>query len=92
MDKLFDHTNARIEKQQNQLKSKITVQDVLATNNSRLRSGKLLPGREKILYRVERNGEESFLDAKNLDLWKKALGKLEYSSDFDSPEKAAYRI
>ena len=92
LDKLFDYTNARVEKQQSQLKSRITVQDVLITNTSRLRSGRLLPGREKILYRIERNGEESFLDAKNLDLWKKALGKLEYSSAFDSPEKAVYRI
>ena len=73
--------------------TQILVQDVFFTDESRLRSGKVVPGKANVKYQVSRQGNTEVVDARHLHLWKRALGRtLIYGPAFSQPEKAQYKI
>ena len=75
-------------------KNKIFVEDVRFEQPSRLRSGRVIPGKSKAIYTVRQNGKQDTVAAKSLDLWKSVLGEdvLVYSSNFQDPHKANYKV
>ena len=75
-------------------KNKIFVEDVRFEAPSKLRSGRVIPGKEKPIYTVWQNGKMDTVGGKSLDLWKAVLGDdvLIYSNTFADPNKANYKI
>ena len=75
-------------------KNRIFVEDVRLERPSKLRSGKIVPGKEKPVYTVWQNGKKDTVGAGSLDLWKSVLGDdvLVYSPNFKDPHKATYQI
>ena len=73
--------------------TQILVQDVFFTDESTLRSGKVVPGKANVKYQVSRQGKTEVVDARHLNLWKRALGRtLIYGPVFSQPDKAQYKI
>ena len=75
-------------------KNKIFVEDVRFEQPSKLRSGRVLPGKAKPIYTVWQNGKRDTVPAKSLDLWKAVLGDdvLVYSDNFGDLQKVGYKI
>lgn len=91
LDSSFDRTAQRHETQSPQ--NQILVHDVILTDKSTLRSGKIIPGKGNLNYQVSRQGKKEIIDAYALAKWKKNLGQnLVYGPNFAQPEKAQYKI
>ena len=92
----LDYAYDEIKQNQNGASSqnKIFVEDVWLEKPSKLRSGKVVHGKEKPVYTVWQNGKKDTVGAGSLDLWKSVLGDdiLVYSPNFNDPHKANYQI
>ena len=72
---------------------KILVKDILLQNPSKLRSGKILPGKEKVFYVISKNDQQDRVPKETLTLFKQSLGNvLVYDKSFFTPEKQKYII
>ena len=91
LDPAYDYLKKRVDKTN---QNKIFVEDVWFEKPSKLRSGKVVPGKEKAVYLVRQNNKTDTVGENSLSLWKSVLGDdvLFYSSNFADPRKASYKI
>ena len=92
------HNNENLVKNSNPVLSnppkQIHVADVVLQDPSRLRSGKLLPGKATAFYRIKLNNEEEIVSEKGLRVLLKSVGpeSISYSPFFSSIQNQKYII
>ena len=93
LQKVFT-SSAETESSKSRHSSTINVKDVIFEQPSRLRSGRLVPGKGIAVYLVERDGKVDRVPASTLRILKRALepGALTYDSVFNSADKSDYVI
>ena len=72
----------------------IHVSDVVLQNPSRLRSGRIMPSKATVFYRIKLNNEEDIVSEKGLRVLLKSVGpdSINYSPFFSSTENQKYII
>ena len=96
LDPSFTRISERQRRRKDEHNNRILVEDVTLSEKTRLRSGRVIDsGREKVTYKISRQGRTEFVDPSALRLYKGGLGQgiLEYTSEFNPPSwKAQYKI
>ena len=70
----------------------ILVKDITIRDKTNLRSGKIVPGKGRVFYVIERNGKKDELSEAALTTLQRALGRtaIKYDDTFQQPSKQQY--
>ena len=74
--------------------STIFVEDVIIKRDSKLRSGRILPGKEEVFYTILKDGRREEIPEQTLQLFHRSFGPdaLRYSHQFQDADKSSYII